>query len=107
MPQPNKGVLTTVAEELAFSGLGGYRSPQQAAWRPQFIFEGSPTCLNFRNPGKRVPSSDGALMEFVPDGSKRERFPCRHIPLDDSGHTLDFLYRRQPRRKRTPWWPTG
>ena len=32
-------------------------------------------------------------MEFVPNGSKQERFPCRHIPLDDSGQTLDCLYR--------------
>ena len=41
MLQTNKGVLTTFEEELAFSELGGYRSPQQEAWRPQLIFEGS------------------------------------------------------------------
>jgi hypothetical protein len=38
MPQTNKDVLTTFAEELAFSGLGGYRSRQQTAWHPQFYF---------------------------------------------------------------------
>jgi hypothetical protein len=81
MPQTNKDVLTTFEEELAFSGLGGYRSRQQAAWHPQFVFEDSPTCLNPRNLGKRVPSSHGALMEFVPDGSKQERFPCRQYWL--------------------------
>ena len=101
MHQTKQDVLTTLQQELAFLEQGGYRCPQQAAWRPQLIFEGSPTCLNFRNPGKRVPSSDGALMEFVPDGCKQERLPCRPIPLDDSGHT------RQPRRMRAPWWPTG
>ena len=37
MPQTNKDVLTTFEEELAFSGLGGYRSRQQAAWHPQFV----------------------------------------------------------------------
>jgi hypothetical protein len=93
MRQTDKDVLKTLHQELAFLELGGYRSPQQAAWRPQFIFEDSPTCLNFRNLPKRVPCSDCALMEFVPEGSKQERFPCRHIPLDDSGLTLDFLYR--------------
>ena len=41
MLQTNKGVLTTFEEELAFSALGGYRSPQQEPWCPQFIFEGS------------------------------------------------------------------
>ena len=93
MLQTKKDVLTTLQEELAFLELGGYRFPQQAAWRPQFIFEDSPTCLNFRNLGKRFPCSECALIEFVPGGSRRERFPCRHIPLDDSGHTLDSLYR--------------
>ena len=93
MLQTMKDVLTTLQEELAFLQHGGYRSPQQAAWRPQFIFEDSPTCLNFRNLGKRFPCSECALIEFVPSGSRQERFPCRHIPLDDSGHTLDSLYR--------------
>lgn len=88
-----KDVLATLQEELAFLELGGYRSPQQAAWRPQFIFEDSPTCLNFRNLGKRLPCRECALMEFVPNGCKQERFPCRHIPLDHSGQTLDSLYR--------------
>lgn len=93
MHETKKDVLTTLQEELAFLERGGYRSPQQAAWRPQFIFEDSPTCLNFRNLGKRLPCRECALMEFVPSGSKQERFPCRHIPLDDSCQTLDCLYR--------------
>ena len=93
MLEAKNDVLMTLQGELAFLELGGYRSPQHAAWRPQFIFEDSPTCLNFRNLGKRLPCGGCALMEFVPSGSKQERFPCRHIPLDDSGHTLDSLYR--------------
>ena len=93
MLSTDKDVLKALHEELVFLELGGYRLPQHAAWRPQFIFEDSPTCLNFRNPGKRAPCSDCALMEFVPEGSQQERFPCRHIPLDDSGLTLDLLYR--------------
>ena len=93
MAKEKKHTLSTLRAELAFLELGGYRSPQQAAWRPQFIFEDSPTCLNFRNLGKPLPCSECALMDFVPDGFKRERYPCRHIPLDESGHTLDSLYR--------------
>jgi len=93
MHQTKQDVLRTLQEELAFLERGGYRCPQQAAWRPQLIFEDSPTCLNFRNLGKRLPCRECALMEFVPNGSKQERFPCRHIPLDDSGDTLDSLYR--------------
>jgi hypothetical protein len=93
MAQAKKDVLATLQAELAFVERGGYRTPQQAAWRPQFIFEDSPTCLNYRNFGKHHPCSQCALIEFVPNGFKQERFPCRHIPLDDSGRTLDFLYR--------------
>ena len=72
MHQTKQDVLRTLQEELAFLEQGGYRCPQQAAWRPQLIFEDSPTCLNFRNLGKRLPCRECALMEFVPSGSKQE-----------------------------------
>ena len=79
--------------ELAFGERGGYCSREQAAWRPQFIFEDSPTCLNYRNFGKRLPCSQCALIDFVPSGHKQQQFPCRYIPLDEAAHTLDLLYR--------------
>jgi hypothetical protein len=93
MAQSKKDVLTVLQAELAFVEGGGYRTPQQAAWRPQFIFEDSPTCLNYRNFGKRLPCSQCALIDFVPNGHKQQQFPCRYIPLDQSAHTLDLLYR--------------
>src|SRR5713226_7609089 len=93
MAQSKKDVLATLQAELAFVERGGYRTPQQAAWRPQFIFEDSPTCLNYRNFGERHPCSQCTLIEFVPNGFKQQRFPCRHISLDASGQTLDSLYR--------------
>lgn len=93
MAQSKKDVLATLQAELAFVEGGSYRSPQQAAWRPQFIFEDSPTCLNFRNLGERHPCSQCALIDFVPNGHKERQFPCRFIPLDEAAHTLDLLYR--------------
>jgi len=93
MAQATKDLLTILKAELAYVESGGYRAPEQAAWRPQFIFEDSPTCLNYRNFGKPHPCSQCPLIEFVPSGFKKERFPCRYIPLDGSGNTLDFLYR--------------
>ena len=93
MAQAQKDVLAVLKAELEFVESGGYRTPQQAAWRPQFIFQDSPTCLNYRNLGKRHGCKQCALMEFVPNGFQQERFPCRHIPLDESGQTLDSLYR--------------
>jgi hypothetical protein len=93
MTHSKKDVLATLQAELAFVERGGYRAPERATWRPQFIFEDSPTCPNFRNFGERHPCSQCTLIDFVPNGLKHERFPCRHILLDESGHTLDSLYR--------------
>lgn len=93
MAEGRKDTLSTLRSELAYMELGGYTSPKQAAWRPQFIFEDSPTCLNYRNFGKRLPCSECALIDFVPSGLKQRQFPCRYIPLDDRANTLDFLYR--------------
>lgn len=93
MAQSKKDVLTILQAELAFVERGGYRTPEKAAWRPQFIFEDSPTCLNFRNFSARHPCNGCALIDFVPLGHKERQFPCRYIPLDDHAHTLDFLYR--------------
>lgn len=93
MAEAKRDTLSTLRAELAYLELGSYTSPQQAAWRPQFIFEDSPTCLNYRNFGKRHPCSECLLINFVPNGHKQKQFPCRFIPLDDSSHTLDLLYR--------------
>jgi hypothetical protein len=93
MIEGKNDVLSTLKKELAFLELGGYRSPQQAAWRPQFIFQDSPTCPNHRNLGEPVSCTECVLMEFVPRECQKKRFPCRYIPLDESGQTLDYLYR--------------
>jgi len=107
MAQSKKDVLATLQGELAFVERGGYCTPEQGAWRPQFIFEDSPTCLNYRNFGKRLPCSQCALIDFVPSGHKQQQFPCRYIPLDEATHTLDLLYRTATEKKLTPWLQTG
>lgn len=93
MPPEKKDLLAILRKELAFVEIGGYRTPQQAAWRPQFIFQDSPTCLNHRNFGKGIPCAECALIHFVPQRFRQELFPCRQIPLDETGQTLDSLYR--------------
>jgi hypothetical protein len=42
------------------------------------------------NPG---PCSDCVLMQLVPPERRSEKIPCRHIPFNGSGETLDSLYR--------------
>lgn len=93
MLQDRKELVKILKEELEFIEKGGYRKPGHAAWRPQFVFQDSPTCLNFGNVGERRPCEECALIEFVPAARHQEKFPCRHIPLDEAGVTLDSLYR--------------
>ena len=93
MPQDRQVVLEKLRAELSFIEGGGYRKPARAEWRPQFIFEDSPTCLN-RDPTKpRRPCSECVLAEFVPESAGKKRIPCRYIPLDERGETIDSFYR--------------
>ena len=76
--------------ELEFLNSGGYR---KISWRPQFIFEDSPTCPNYTCSQHQVPCSECILMQFVPPEKRGERFPCRYIPLNERGDTIESLYR--------------
>jgi hypothetical protein len=107
MAQSKKDALTTLQAELAFVERGGYRAPEKAAWRPQFIFEDSPNCLNFRNFGERRPCSQCALIDFVPKGHKERQFPCA-IFLWTITHTSSIFSIALPRRKKlTPLLRAG
>ena len=93
MQKDERDLLEVLRFELEFLEKGGYgRSPREP-WRPQFIFEDSPTCMNYdrkENPG---PCGDCVLMQLVPPELRSEKIPCRHIPFGASGETLDSLYR--------------
>lgn len=93
MQKDERDLLDVLKFELEFLEKGGYgRSPREP-WRPQFIFEDSPTCMNYdckENPG---PCSDCVLMHWIPAEHREEKAACRHIPLGPSGETLDSLYR--------------
>ncbi len=86
-------LLLALRAELEFVEKGGYKNPPRAAWRPPFIFEDSPTCLNFDGAQPRKPCSECALMQLVPSECREKRIPCRHIPLNDRGETVDSFYR--------------
>jgi hypothetical protein len=86
--QPN--LLEVLRKELEFLEKGGYR---KTSWRPQFIFEDSPTCLNFGDPHHSTPCSECPLMQFVPADRREEKVPCRHIQVNGCGTTIETLYR--------------
>jgi hypothetical protein len=86
-----EGTLQVLKNELSFVQKGGYRAP--LGWRAPLVFEDSPTCSKRRCTG--CPETDCVLMTFVPPQWRYERVPCRHIPLNDAGESLDSLYRTE------------
>ncbi len=93
MAKDERNLLAVLKAELGFVQKGGYRYTARSPWRPQFIFQDSPTCLNFDINQPRRPCSECVLMELVPPGLRNGKIPCRHIPLNAQGETIDSLYR--------------
>ncbi len=83
-----KDRLRVLRSELQFLDGGGYRPPIQ--WRSARIFEDSPICPKDR--WSACPQGECVLLDFVPEQSRHEAIPCRYIPLDESGETLETLY---------------
>jgi len=93
MSADRRRLLQVLKGELEYLEAGGYRERAKTSWHPQFIFEDSQTCLYSGVALQRRPCSACLLIELVPGNRKREKAPCRHIPLNEQGETLDSLYR--------------
>ncbi len=93
MQKDERDLLEVLKSELQFLEDGGYGRSPRTPWRPQYIFEDSPTCMNYDSKENPGPCSDCVLMHLVPPELRSERIPCRHIPLNASGESLDSLYR--------------
>jgi len=91
MQQDKRDLLQVLKSELKFLEMGGYS--REPSWGPKLIFEDSPTCLNCgRRDNPIIPCTECVLIDLVPGQHRSEEIPCRHIPLDASGNTLDSLY---------------
>lgn len=99
MAKDQRNLLDVLKAEVEFLEKGGYQNPTHAQWRPQFIFEDSPTCLNYGSPTPRKPCTDCVLIDLVPQERRKEKTPCRHIPLNLQGETIDSLYRSGTREE--------
>lgn len=89
----NRQKLTQILRaELAFLEGGGYRRRPRYPWRPNFVFEDSPTCINYKGKEERKSCHECPLMEFVPEDRRDTQFPCRHIRLTERGDTVNSLY---------------
>jgi hypothetical protein len=93
MPKDERDLLDVLKMELEFLEKGGYGKAPREPWRPQCVFEDSPTCMNYDSKLHPGPCNDCILMGLVPPDARSTKIPCRHIPLTASGETLDSLYR--------------
>jgi hypothetical protein len=91
MPDP-RNVLETLKAELAFLERGGYRDRPRFPWRPSFVFEDSPTCINYQAKEERRPCTECLMSQFVPKEKASLAFPCRHIPLTPDGESVAYFY---------------
>lgn len=91
MAKDNRDILDVLRFELNFLEQGGYGRSVRTPWKPTSIFQDSLTCLNFGDSSRAIPCSECMLMDFVPGESQDEPVPCHHIPLNESGQTLENL----------------
>jgi hypothetical protein len=97
MGKDDRDVLDILKFELDFVENGGYRRSLLTPWKPASTFQDSLTCINFGDPQRGRPCDECLLMDFVPEKQRSALLPCHHIPLADSGVTVDLLEQRQDR----------
>jgi hypothetical protein len=93
MATDGRDLLTVLKAELAFLDKGGYSKTARAAWRPQFVFQDSPSCLNFDLENAPRPCSECVLLRMVADRYRTQKVPCRFVPISDDGRTIEWYYR--------------
>ncbi len=93
MANDDRDLLSVLKFELAYLEQGGYARSSFQAWRPRFPFEDSPTCMNFNCRENPSACTTCVLAQLVPPEALSAPVPCRHIPLNEAGETLDSLYR--------------
>ena len=93
MRRDDAEILKMFQFELGFLEDGGYGRSPRTPWRASCVFEDSPTCPNFDDVAQPHLCTDCSLMEFVPPQFRGESAPCRFIPLNEKGQTIDYFYR--------------
>jgi hypothetical protein len=93
MEHDDRDILEVLKFELKFLEDGGYGRSPRTPWRPPYIFEDSPSCPNFCDPSRPTPCEECRLMQFVPENMREEQVPCRFIPINKDGHTIEDFYR--------------
>lgn len=88
-----RNLANVLRKELEFLEKGGYRDTDRTSWRPKFIFQDSPTCMNADPTQPARPCSECVLIQLVPRDLHDKKIACRYIPLNERGETIDSFYR--------------
>ena len=89
MARDERDILDVLKFELNFLEQGGYGRSVRTPWKPTSFFQDSVSCINFCDAERTLPCSDCLLLDFVPPEQRGEEVPCHHIPLNETGETLD------------------
>jgi hypothetical protein len=93
MASDGRDVLRVLERELALLESGWYDPSAETCWKAPLVFQDSPTCPNFAKLAAPHPCSGCVLMQFVPICHRQEAVPCRHVPLNNLGETVETLSR--------------
>ena len=94
MSNDNRDPLEVLQAELNFIEKGGYGRSVLTPWKPVSLLRDSLSCLNYCDANQTQPCSDCFLIDFVPPEEQRRRLPCHHIPLNETGETIETIERR-------------
>jgi hypothetical protein len=92
MKDHNK-LLEFLRSELKALESKKYGACERQPWRARLVFEDSPCCPNYGDSEHRTPCKECVLIDLVPKNRRHEKVPCRFIPLNAQGDTIDSLYR--------------
>jgi hypothetical protein len=99
MGRDRRDVLELFREELDFIEKGGYGRSVRTPWKPTSTFQDSLTCINFGQKLGTHPCDECRLIDYVPTEKRGEAIPCHHIPLTESGETVETLELKENQQK--------
>lgn len=91
MANDDRDILELLKAELNFIESGGYGRSVRAPWQSKSAFQDSLTCINYGYPYRAHPCKECHLLDFVSPEHQAEEVPCHHIPLIETGETIEDL----------------
>jgi hypothetical protein len=89
-----QGLVKFLRTEFSALESGDYAgTSERQPWRARLVFEDCSSCPNYGQRERKTPCSECPLINLVPQNRRREKVPCRFIPLNAKGETVDSLYR--------------